>query len=296
MTMRAPHFLLLALALFAATGLLTAPTRAQDAGLGKVLILEPVGLYALYELEVDGTVVSGVRMFHSPEAGVILVIAPQLPYPIFLVPKQSTVLRLDPAQLEDRPDGSIAYTPTAKPQATDATFKLVDSKPVFELAGKKIRFLDKAPLLGSHTRQDIVAYDSSYDYRAAKADPPTTYLPVINKYDKDVLVKIYFSTQCQVCRELLPNIFKTMDRVKNPKIKFEFYGMPLPAKKDPLAVELKISDFPTGILYGADGKEIGRASGHSWRMPDLAIHNALLGITINPDALRVPPESPKPRP
>ena len=72
------------------------------------------------------------------------------------------------------------------------------------------------------------------------------------------MVKIYFSTQCQVCRELLPGIFKTMERIKNPKFKFEFYGMPLPASKDPLAVELKITDFPTGILY-VDGKEVGRA-------------------------------------
>ena len=163
------------------------------------------------------------------------------------------------------------------------------------LDGKKVRFIDKPPLLGTHTREEIFAYDPSYAYRAATVDPPTTYLDAINDWPQTVLVKIYFSTQCQVCRELLPGIFKTVDRIKNPRFKFEFHGMPLPASKDPLGVELKITDFPTGILY-VDGKEVARASGHSWRMPDMAIHNALRGISVNPDALRVPPESPKPGP
>jgi hypothetical protein len=53
-------------------------------------------------------------------------------------------------------------------------------------------------------------------------------------------------------------------------------------------------EFPTGILY-TGGKEIARATGHTWRMPDMAIHNAMRGIVINPDAIRVEP-GPKPGP
>ena len=207
-----------------------------------------------------------------------------------MVPRNKTIQRLEPAELKEEALGSIAWTPAGQPLAV-ATFDLVDGKPVFQLDGKKMRFIDKPPLLGPTTREEILAYDPSFAYRTATADPPTLYLDVINEWSQNVLIKIYFSTQCPECRELLPGIFKTIDRIKNPKIKFEFHGMPLPASKDPLGVELKITGFPTGILY-VDGKEVARALGPSWRMPAMAIHNGLRGISINPDALRVPPGSP----
>jgi hypothetical protein len=277
----------LAIALFvmAAALALAGGALAADA----TMLFEPIGVY---ELELDGKVVKNVKLYHSKEAAAVLVITPELPYPIAVVPRNKTIQRLDPAQLENEPKGGVAWTPAGKPTAI-ATFELVEEKPVFTLEGKKIRFLDKSPLLGPQTKETIYAYDPSYAYRAASTDPPTVYLPVIESWPQEVLVKIYFSTQCQVCRELLPGIFKTIERIKNPRFKFEFYGMPLPATKDPLGVELRISDFPTGILY-VDGKEVARASGHSWRIPDMAIHNALRGIQVDPDALRVHPDAAKP--
>jgi hypothetical protein len=269
----------------AAAVALTGTVLAADA----TMLFEPIGVY---ELELDGKVVKNVKLYHSKEAAAVLVVTPELPYPIAVVPKNKTIQRLDPAQIANEPRGSVAWTPTGKPTAV-ATYDLVADKPVFTLEGKKVRFLDKSPLLGPQTKESIYAYDPSYAYRAASVDPTTVYLPVIESWPQPVLVKIYFSTQCQVCRELLPGIFKTIERIKNPGFKFEFYGMPLPATKDPLGVELGISDFPTGILY-VDGKEVARATGHSWRMPDMAIHNALRGIRVDPDALRVHPEPGKP--
>jgi len=274
--------------LLAALAALTPGAVAAQPAAGapnKTMLFEPIGVY---ELEIDGKVVPKVKMFHSPEAQAVLVITPSLPYPIAAVPRNKTIQKLEPSQLVQDARGAMTWTPTGSQMAV-ATFDLVDSKPVFQLDGKKIRFLDKPPLLGPHTKAEIVAYDPSYAYREASANPPKVYLDKLEAWDEPVRVKIFFSTQCQVCRDLLPGVFKFISQIKNPKFKFEFYGMPLPASKDPLANELKITDFPTGILYGADGKEIGRAHGHSWRMPDLAIHNALLGITIDPEALRAQP-------
>jgi hypothetical protein len=270
------HLASLAVALAIVLGSL--PAQAQS------MRFEPLGVY---DLELDGKVVSKARMFNSTQAGAVMVIAPELPFPIAVVPRNKTIQRLDPAELKEETLGSYAWTPAGKPLAV-ATFDLVDGKPVFQLEGKKIRFLDKPPLLGLKTREEIFAYDPSYAFRTASADPPTVYLDAINEWKQSVVVKIYFSTQCQKCRELLPGVFKTIERIKNPKFKFEFYGLPLPATKDPLGVELKIEDFPTGILY-VDGKEVARATGHSWRMPDMAIHNGLKGIAINPDAIRAQP-------
>jgi hypothetical protein len=252
---------------------------------------EPIGTY---ELELDGKVVPGVKMFHSPEAAAVLVMTSELPYPIAVVPRNETVQRLDPAQLQKEPLGSIAWTPKGTPTAV-ATFALVDKKPVFNLDGKKVRFLDKAPLLGPATIEEIFEYDPSYAYRAATAEPTTAYLDVLETWPDEVLVKIFFATQCQLCRDLLPGIFKTIELLKTPKLKFEFHGLPLPATKDPLGVELGIKEFPTGILY-VKGKEVARATGPSWRMPGMAIHNALNKFQVDGEALRVKPGTEPKRP
>ena len=248
---------------------------------------EPIGEY---DFEIEGKIVPKARLYHSKQAAALLVMTTELPYPIAVVPRNKTIQKLNPTDLKQETIGSIAWTPAKPPEAV-ATFDLVENKPVFTLDGKKMRFIDKAPLLGPRTREEILAFDPSYAYRAASANPPTVYLGEVNKWPSDAVIKIYFSTQCDVCRELLPGIFKFQEKVTNPKLKFEFYGMPVPSSKDPLAVELKITTFPTGIIYSSSGKEIGRAIGHSWRMPDMAINNALLGISINPDSLRVPPSS-----
>lgn len=250
---------------------------------------EPI---ASYDLEIEGKIIPKVRMFHSSQAAALLVIADELPYPIAVVPRNKTVQKLNAADLAKEALGSVAWTP-ANPPVAVATFDLVEQKPVFQLEGKKMRFLDKPPLLGPRTKAEIIEYDPGYAYRAATANPSTVYLSEINSWPQDVVVKIFFSTHCDVCRELLPGIFKFQEKVTNPKVKFEFYGMPLPASKDPLAVELEITTFPTGILYSG-GKEIGRAQGHSWRMPDLAINNSLRGITIDPNSVRVQPSAPQP--
>ena len=278
--------------LLAAIVLALAVAPAATHGQAKTMRFEPLGVY---DLEIDGKVIPKARMFNSKQAGALLVIAQELPYPIAVVPANKTIQRLEVAELKEESVGSYSWTPAGKPLAV-ATFDLVGGKPVFQLDGKKMRFLDKPPLLGPKTREEILAYDPSYAYHLATVNPPTVYLDVINDWPENVLVKIYFSTQCQVCRELLPGIFKTIDRIKNPKFKFEFYGMPLPATKDPLGVELKIVEFPTGIVY-VDGKEIARSTGHSWKMPDMAIHNAMRGISLNPESLRVQPgDAPQPGP
>ena len=250
------------------------------------VLFEPIGAY---HLEIDGkTSTDGVRMFYSPEAAAVLVIAPQLPYPIAIVPRNKTVQKLDAAELEDAPRGALVLRSKGENTAV-TTFDLVDEKPVFDLAGKKVRFLDKPPLLGPRSIGEIVAYDPSYAYKAATAEPNLAYMDVLESWPEDVRVTIFFSTECQVCRELLPGILKTIGEIDNPRFEFEFHGLPLAAATDPVGRELGIDDFPTGIVYSG-GKEVGRAGGHSWRMPAMAIHNALRGITVDPESLRQPPQ------
>jgi thiol-disulfide isomerase/thioredoxin len=281
--MKHSHALLVAGAL-----LVLAPAAAPA---DTVMQFEPIGAY---DLELDGKVVTeGVKMYHSPQAGAVLLVAPQLPHPIAVVPANKTVQRIAESDLTEAALGALNWRSDGEKTAI-ATFELVESKPVFELGGKKVRFLDKPPLLGPRTIEEIVAFDPSYRFKAATAAPNLVYLDVLESWPDDVVVKIFFSTQCQVCRELMPGIIKVVEDFPNPRFKFEFYGLPLSASSDPVGRELGIKDFPTGIVY-AGGKEVGRTSGHSWRMPPMAIHHALKGIRINPELLKEPsPPQPPP--
>src|SRR5687767_8157530 len=78
------------------------------AGAEDTMRFEPIGVYLL---ELDGKVVEGVKMFHSSQAAAVLVVAPQLPYPIAVVPRNKTVQKLNTADLKTEPLGSMVWTP-----------------------------------------------------------------------------------------------------------------------------------------------------------------------------------------
>lgn len=239
----------------------------------------PIGVF-LFEL--DGEVLEDAEIYHSPEAAAILVMAPELPHPIAVVPRNQTVQRLAAADLHK--EGGVVTWSSKGEKTAIGEYRLVDNKPRFDLAGKEARFLDKPPLLGPTSIEDIVEYDASYRYRADQYEPQPVYMGELEKLSSDVLVKVYFSTQCKVCQELLPHMIKVIEELDNPNFSFEFFGLPLPATGHPVAEEMNVKGFPTGIVF-IDGREVGRAEGHRWRFPSMALHHIIRGISVDPEEL-----------
>jgi len=87
------------------------------------------------------------------------------------------------------------------------------------------------------------------------------------------VVRIYFGSWCPHCREHVPFLLRVEDDVKNPKIQFQYYGLP-PGLDDPEAKKLGIKGVPTGIVY-VNGKEVGRLTGAGWNTPEVLLSKIL---------------------
>lgn len=281
-----PRHLLLALAILLLP-LTQFPLQAQA---DQTPRFEPLGLF-LFEL--DGKVLPDAEIYYSGQVGAVLVLTPELPYPIAVVQRNQTLQRLVPSELIKDPAGFIAWSLPATKTAIGEIRLLEDNLPAFSVEGKEARFRTKPPLLGPATLEDIVRYDPSYAYRARPYQPEPGYMSALEEVDTDTLVKIYFSTDCDVCRELLPNIIKVAQELDNPNLRIEFFGLPLKASEHPVGREMNITTFPTGIIY-SDGVEVGRAQGHGWRFPSMAIHHGLSGIKVDVEKLLERPSAPPP--
>jgi thiol-disulfide isomerase/thioredoxin len=68
------------------------------------------------------------------------------------------------------------------------------------------------------------------------------------------------------------------EQLKGSKINIDFYGLPHDIHEDAQAESMGISGVPTGVVF-VDGKEVDRISGNGWKIPELAINNALSKAT-----------------
>jgi thiol-disulfide isomerase/thioredoxin len=91
------------------------------------------------------------------------------------------------------------------------------------------------------------------------------------------VVKIYFGSWCPHCREHVPFLLRVEDEVKNPKIQFQYYGLPRDFN-DPEAKRLAIKSVPTGIIY-VGGREVGRLAGAGWSTPEVLLSKILAAPT-----------------
>ena len=68
------------------------------------------------------------------------------------------------------------------------------------------------------------------------------------------------------------------NEIKNPKIKFEYYGLPKPpdAWKDPEVKRLGVTGVPTGVVY-VNGIQAGRLEKAAWNAPEVELSKILNG-------------------
>jgi thiol-disulfide isomerase/thioredoxin len=176
-------------------------------------------------------------------------------------------------------DGSHDKLPS--PAGTPAgTFELIDQLPRFTVEGRSAKLAKRPDLLGPRTGAEITRYDPSYRTRADGYRPNSDYLKRLLQVKEPVSVRIVFGSWCSVCAELLPNAIKVEELLSDTPIRIEYYGIPQDFD-DPEARRLGVTSTPTGIVY-AEGREITRITGYSWRFPELALHNALLNAGYLP--------------
>jgi thiol-disulfide isomerase/thioredoxin len=232
---------------------------------------EPDGDYELY---LDGKLAAGAELFRSQRAGMaLLILAPQLPGPVLVAPRQREVSSVDAVKVVRRDGGSLDILSDASLQPQGA-FTIDGSEVRFAIGGRQARLAERPHLLGQQDTRSMLGYSPEYVFRARQYQPSEPMLRALRQLSQPVTVKVYFGSWCPFCKENVPRLLRVAEELEGSKVGFEYYGLPTPFGNEPEAKKAGISGVPTAVVYRG-GKEIGRLQGADWRVPELALRKML---------------------
>ncbi|MEE8278863.1 MAG: thioredoxin family protein [Thermoanaerobaculia bacterium] len=258
-------------AVVALCGLSADPLVGQAAG-GALSGFRPVG----YQFELDGETVADAAIYQSRAAGAFLILSSALPSPVLLRLREARVETVHLLKVDQKADGTIDLLPGPTLDSLGGFRVTADRRGItFDLAGRQAVMREKAPLLGAQDLEGLVSHSPDYR-RTAEAYAPSG--PILNKLraeERGVKVSVYFGSWCPFCQQMVPRIMKVAEELAGSNIKVEFYGLPRAISSDREASRLGIRGVPTAVVF-VDGQEVGRISGQSWKVPELAINNILV--------------------
>ena len=151
--------------------------------------------------------------------------------------------------------------------------RLVERAPSFTFDGVQYTVVPKPSLLGPQTSAQIIADDPYYGDAAKRFTPQPLYVEQLRAVETPTRVLMFFGSWCRNCHQWLPNIIRLEQLLEGSNIEFEYHGLPQ-GYADDLAESLNVKSVPYGIVF-QNGKEVGRAAGPSWKIPTLALTQAL---------------------
>jgi thiol-disulfide isomerase/thioredoxin len=227
-----------------------------------------------YSLVVDGKPVPAAEVYLSDKIPAFLIFTSKLPAPVMLTPRTSRVDSINLMKVSKRPDGSIDLFADAV-VAPLGQFAMEGQNIAFTLqkekASQKVVLVPRAPLLGLKKNADLKAYLPEYVRGAGNYTPNAAAVADLRKRSAPARVRVFFGSWCSHCRQHVPLLLKVEDEVRNPRIQFEYYGLPR-SLKDPEGQKAGVHAVPTGIVY-VNGKEVGRID--NWNNPEVALDRIL---------------------
>ncbi len=268
----------LAVALLACLALLLGPAApplaAQSTPDPFLQGFQPIGTYSL---SIDGKPAPRAEIFQSTRARAFLLLGAGVDQPLLVDLRSRQVETVGIMSLAKRPDGTIDILADAA-VTPRGPFEVGEAGVSFETGGHKYQLGERASLTGPRKASELTAYDPSYARGAEAYQPNSKLVSQLDKESQPVRVQVFFNSKCPHCQLMVPRIIKVQQVIDNPKISFEYYGVP-DSFKDPVMEAKNVHGTPTGIVY-VKGKEVGRITGEAWKTPELALKNVLL--TGNP--------------
>jgi thiol-disulfide isomerase/thioredoxin len=260
---------LTALALMAAIPLAAAPSRAQGAPSDSTLRgFQPNSDYSLV---VAGKPVPKAEIYLNDRAPALLILTSALPSPVMLTPRVGRVDRINLMKVSKQNDGSVDLFADAVLAPIGQLQMEGGGNITFIFQGKKVSLVPRPPLLGPKTNADLKAYLPEYVRGARSYEPNAAAVADLRKQSSPVTVRVFFGSWCPHCRQHVPLLLRVEDEVRNPKIRFEYYGLPR-SLDDPAAKKVGVHSVPTGIVY-VNGKEAGRIA--NWGSPEVSLDKIL---------------------
>lgn len=232
-----------------------------------------------YNLTIEGQVVPSAEIYQNTKIPAMLILTTSLSTPVLLTPRTGAVETVHIMKVAKQKDGSVDLLADAV-LAPMGQFKMVNDEVTFSLDHKTVRLVSRPALLGLKRNADLKTALPEYARGAKAYTPNAGAVAALKKENDAVVVKIYFGSWCPHCREHVPLLLRVEDDVKNPKIQFEYYGLPKDFN-DPEAKKLGIKSVPTGIIY-VNGREAGRLTGTGWNAPELLLSKMLVPAAVAP--------------
>lgn len=227
-----------------------------------------------YLLTVDGKADVRAEVYQNKSIPAWLVLPTTLPSPILLMPGQGTVETVPKAKVVKQANGTTDILADAqmKPQGQ---FKLVGDRVEFTADGRKASLTPKPPLIGQKKAAQLKEHSPDYVRTAQAYTPNAQSLAALKKQTQQVRVLTFFGSWCPHCKEYVPHLMRIEDDLKNPKIQFDYRGLPRDFN-DAEAKRLNVKEVPTAIVY-VNGREVGRLTRNDWRNPEGALNRLING-------------------
>jgi thiol-disulfide isomerase/thioredoxin len=231
-----------------------------------------------YVLVVNGNPVPGAEIYKN-DLPAILILTSALPSPVLMTPRSGSVATVNLMKVAKQKDGSVDLLADAV-LAPVGPFQLDGSNPTFTYQGKKVVLAPRPALKGLRKGSELLANIPEYVHNSQGYKPNAAAITSLKADRKPVTVHVVFGSWCPHCRQLVPLMLRVENEVRNPNIKFEYYGIDTPPDgwKDPEVQRLGVKAIPTAIVY-VNGVQAGRIESEAWRSPDVALSKVINGAT-----------------
>lgn len=225
-----------------------------------------------YDVVVAGKTVPSAEVYQNTTIPAILVLSTSLSSPVLLTPRAGKVESVHIMKVAKKADGTVDLLADAVLSPLGA-FRMDGESVAFTVDKKPVSLKPRPAVIGNRRNADLKVAIPEYARGAQNYTPNATAIAALKKETDAVVVRIFFGSWCPHCREHVPLLLKVEDEVKNPKIQFQYYGLPRDFN-DPEAKKLEIKSVPTGIVY-IGGREVGRLSGAGWNNPEVLLSKIL---------------------
>ena len=231
-----------------------------------------------YILVVNGDPVPGAEIYKN-DLPAILILTSALPSPVLMTPRSGNVETVNLMKVAKQKNGTVDLLADAV-LAPVGPFQLEGSNPTFTYQGKKVSLTPKPALKGLRKGSELLANIPEYVQTSRGYTPNAAAVAALKADRKPVTVHVVFGSWCPHCRQHVPLMLRVENEVKNPNIKFEYYGIDNPPDgwKDPEIKRLGVTGIPTAIVY-INGVQAGRIEGEAWNNPELALSKVINGAT-----------------
>jgi thiol-disulfide isomerase/thioredoxin len=264
-----------ALALLAAA-LLALPAAVHAQGVPSDGVLRDFEPSSEYMLLLNGKQV-GAEIYQNDKIPAFLVLSSSLSSPVMLTPRTGSVQTVNLMKVSKQKDGSVDLLADAV-LAAAGTFQMDGENVKFTVEGKTLSLSPKPALTGLHSSADLLKSLPEYVRNSQGYTPNAAAVAALRKNGKPVTVHVVFGSWCPHCRQHVPMMLRAENEIKNPKIKFEYYGINKPPDgwKDPEVKRLGVKGIPTAVVY-VNGVQAGRIEGTAWSAPEVELNKILNG-------------------